>query len=109
MVFALERVIYISRATPAAESLLGIAEILGQAKPNNDQLDVTGALAIGDGVFLQVLEGRTPALDSLVARLSRDPRYTGLRILARNPITARRFAGSSMKGPLASLTTAGCT
>lgn len=102
MPLTLERIVYVSRATTQAHSLLGIAEIIGQAKTNNDRRDITGALALGDSHFLQVLEGRRHELDALLNRLGEDPRHSDLEVLGRRPIEARIFSGWAMKGPLSS-------
>lgn len=102
MPLSLNQILYVSVASPAATSLLGIAEILGEAKRNNDRRDITGALAVGNGAFLQVLEGPRHELDRLLERLRADPRHSALQILDQRRIATRRFAAWSMKGPLAS-------
>lgn len=102
MPLTLERIVYVSEATPAALTLTGIAEILGEAQANNDRRDITGALAIGDTHFLQILEGRRHELDALLQRLERDPRHRSVSVLDRRSIPARMFEGWAMKGPLSS-------
>ena len=54
---ALERLVYCSRARIDTASLQVIAEILGVSQRNNARDGLTGALAINEGWFLQVLEG----------------------------------------------------
>ncbi|NBW07157.1 MAG: BLUF domain-containing protein [Caulobacteraceae bacterium] len=102
MPFKLQRVVYTSRGAPASLSLLGVAEILGEAKRNNDQRDITGALAVGETHFFQVLEGPGYALDMLMRRLEQDIRHSDIRILVREGVAERAHAGWSMRGPLSS-------
>lgn len=93
---ALERIVYCSRAKVPTDSLLVIADILAVSQRNNDRDRLTGALAISDGWFLQVLEGETTPIDQLLRRLALDPRHTDVEILSRHPITDRLFAEWSM-------------
>lgn len=92
----LERVVYCSQATVPTDSLLVIAEILAVSQRNNDRDHLTGALAINDGWFLQVIEGPKDALDRLLKRLDADPRHKAVEILQRQPITDRLFDAWSM-------------
>lgn len=102
MPLTLERIVYVSEATPAALTLTGLAEILGEAQANNDRRDITGALAIGESHFLQILEGRRHELDALLQRLEHDPRHRSVSVLDRRTINVRMFEGWAMKGPLSS-------
>lgn len=92
----LERMVYCSRALVPTSSLLVIADILAVSHRNNARDGLTGALAISDGWFLQVLEGPPAALDSLLRRLERDPRHTDVVVLSRQPTTGRLFSDWSM-------------
>ncbi len=92
----LERIVYCSRATVPTESLLVIAEILAVSQRNNDRDRLTGALAISDGWFLQVIEGEPMALDRLLRRLQGDPRHQDVEVLSRVAIDARLFGRWSM-------------
>ena len=87
----LERLLYASTATGRTDSLLNIATILGESQRNNARDGLTGALAAHDGRFIQVIEGTTAALDTLLRRLAPDPRHRDIVILDRKPIAARRF------------------
>lgn len=107
MPLTLDRLIYTSRAAPSAASLLGIAEILGQARTLNDRNELTGALAVHDGVFLQVVEGPCYAVDGLLQRLLRDIRHTALEVMDRHPVEHRAFMGWRMVGPLTGSRAAG--
>lgn len=94
----LERLVYCSRATFDTGSLQILAEILGVSKRNNERENLTGALAVNDGWFLQVVEGPRAALDRLLDRLSADPRHTDLELLQRLPVAGRLFSEWTMVG-----------
>jgi hypothetical protein len=93
---ALERVVYCSRARIDTASLQAISELLGVSQRNNVRDGLTGALAVNDGWFLQVIEGPAAALDRLLRRLAGDPRHADVEILSRRPVTARLFPDWSM-------------
>lgn len=92
---ALERVIYVSTATQAAPSLQSVADIIGVSNRNNRR---DGVLVIGDGVFLQVLEGARQDLDRALARILADPRHKNLKTLDQCGIKERAFAEWGMVG-----------
>ncbi|HEX8469772.1 MAG TPA: BLUF domain-containing protein [Brevundimonas sp.] len=92
----LERLVYCSRATVPTDSLLVVAEILAVSQRNNDRDKLTGALAINDGWFLQVIEGSADNIDRLLGRLKSDPRHRDVEILQRGPVTSRLFDKWSM-------------
>lgn len=92
----LERLVYCSRALVNTDSLQGISEILGVSQRNNTRDGLTGALAVNDGWFLQVVEGQASALDRLLRRLEADPRHTELVVLSRRSISGRLFSDWSM-------------
>lgn len=94
----LERVIYASTATQGFPSLQSIAEIIAVSDRNNRRDDITGALIIGDGVFLQILEGARQDVDRTLDRILGDPRHTGLRTLDRRSVEYRAFAEWGMVG-----------
>ena len=93
---ALERLVYCSRARIDTASLQAISELLGVSQRNNVREGLTGALAVNDGWFLQVIEGPAAALDRLVRRLGDDRRHTGIEILSRRPVSGRLFPDWSM-------------
>ena len=93
---ALERLVYCSRARVDTASLQTISELLGVSQRNNARDGLTGALAINDGWFLQVIEGPAPAIDALLRRLGTDPRHADLEVLSRRPVSGRLFPDWSM-------------
>ena len=92
----LERMVYCSTANVPTDSLYFIADILSVSQRNNERDGLTGALAISDGWFLQVLEGRSSALDNLLRRLKTDTRHRDVVILSRHRVVGRLFAEWSM-------------
>ncbi|WP_312597457.1 BLUF domain-containing protein [Brevundimonas sp.] len=96
MGLALERIVYTSRARGDADSLLMQVDILATSQRNNARDDLTGALMIHDGRFLQVLEGAAQDLDRLMIRLADDRRHEAVTIMERIPVSERRFTGWAM-------------
>lgn len=93
---ALERLVYCSRACIDTASLQAMSELLGVSQRNNTRDGLTGALAVNDGWFLQVIEGPGTALDHLIRRLAEDSRHTEVEILSRRPVSGRLFPDWSM-------------
>lgn len=93
---ALERLVYCSRARIDTASLQAISELLGESRRNNVRDDLTGALAVNDGWFLQVIEGPGAALDRLLRRLAEDARHAEIEILSRRPVSGRLFPDWTM-------------
>lgn len=93
---ALERLAYRSRACVDTASPQLVSEILGVSLHNNARDGITGALAVNDGWFLQVVEGPPRALEGLLDRLSADTRHTEIEILSRRAVSGRLFCGWSM-------------
>lgn len=66
--------------------------LLEQARQFNATQGLTGLLLYTtDGRFVQVLEGEAEPLAELYQRIARDPRHTHVRLLAWEPLPARRF------------------
>lgn len=66
---------------------------------NNSRDKITGALALPDGKFVQVIEGRRRDLDSLMVRIQADERHTNVVVLGVRDIAARLFPGWAMARP----------
>lgn len=96
----LTRLIYVSDAAADARSLSAVAALLGQADPRNAATGVTGALALSDGRFLQLLEGPRTAVLALRSRLERDGRHTGMLVLSQGAIARPLFGRWPLIGPL---------
>ena len=91
----LMRLFYVSEVAAGCTET-DVQVILGQAQIRNRRLDVTGMLAVSDGHFCQVLEGRPDAVDSIMDRVRRDPRHTRIRVLLEQPTDRRSFEGWAM-------------
>jgi hypothetical protein len=89
----LSRLIYVSKSLCDTQEAI---ELLDQARISNTALDVTGALYLANGLFLQSLEGREATISALFDRIRGDLRHTDCRVLDRRPISARVFVGWSM-------------
>lgn len=92
----LQIMVYCSRATVPTSSLLVISDILAVSQRNNARDNLTGALAICDDLFLQVIEGPSSAIDGLLRRLNVDSRHRNIEILIREPAQIRLFCTWSM-------------
>jgi hypothetical protein len=91
----LRGVAYSSVATePFDDEMLG--ELLERSRQRNGSVDVTGLLLHRDGRFIQFLEGPERAVRDLVARISRDPRHTRVRVLLEDPVAERQFSEWTM-------------
>lgn len=92
---SLFRVVYMSTAVGVlrAEEL---DRIYLRAKSANAGAGITGLLLFYEGVFLQVLEGPMAGVTSLMERIRRDKRHSGLTVLESGVIADRAFATSAM-------------
>lgn len=84
------RLVYISSAAvPLTKAEL--ENLVWKASVRNRELDITGLLLHHEGCIIQVIEGPTQAVDTLMAKIERDPRHRGLLVLLREPMSAREF------------------
>lgn len=89
------RIVFVSTATiefGEAELL----KLLTQAWTLHRAHDITGMLAYSNGRFLQVLEGRPAAVQSVYHNIAADLRHGKLEKLADGPVPHREFAGWHM-------------
>ena len=93
----LARLIYASRAVKSADaSSAQVRAILLKAIQHNRVAAVTGVLVVGNGRFLQFLEGPADEVERTFARISRDPRHTDVVIIAKGPAERRLFRDWNM-------------
>lgn len=93
----LYRLTYISRAAPEIEGDWSVLEeICETSKRRNLQLDVTGALWLQDGHFLQSIEGPKSSLQALAGMIALDQRHRGPMVLENYRIKERSFATTMM-------------
>jgi hypothetical protein len=67
-----------------------------RSRAANTGAGVTGLLLFHEGSFLQLLEGPAAALASLMLRIRRDRRHSGLITLRAGPCAARVFPDSPL-------------
>lgn len=86
----MRRIVYLS-ASRGMLSEADIHQILNVSWRNNAADGITGMLAYHDGAFFQVVEGPDPAVDTLMARISQDPRHRNLLTLWSGQVTSPSF------------------
>jgi len=96
------RLTYVSRATFDIRSESGelapqLADILTQARRNNQESKISGALFFGEGYFFQCLEGKASLVLPLVERIKRDVRHEDFKISFQRNVRRRYFSTWSMK------------
>lgn len=89
------QLIYMSAATSKfAEQ--DLHSILSKSRLNNKSLNISGMLLYHEGVFLQILEGQSGAIDKLYQRIATDERHCNCEVLARCTMDQRSFGDWSM-------------
>ncbi|WP_405371930.1 MULTISPECIES: BLUF domain-containing protein [unclassified Microbacterium] len=73
-----------------------LVELLAQSRENNARREVTGMLVYSEPDFIQILEGPSDSVRSLLAIIADDGRHTDVRVLLEETIAERRFAAWSM-------------
>jgi hypothetical protein len=92
---AIHALVYRSEET-APLSPDAVAELLRDARRNNERHSVTGVLIYGGGVFVQYLEGPRLEVNNLFMSISRDPRHHDVWQMGEGPIAERVFPDWSM-------------
>ncbi len=89
------RMLYVSTAVgPITTSVTGT--ILRSAQAWNNDHGITGVLCQGQGVYLQVLEGKRVEVKALYARIAEDKRHKNVQLMAFEDITGRRYGAWAM-------------
>jgi len=89
------RMLYVSTAVgPLTTTVTGT--ILRSAQAFNADNGITGVLCQGQGVWLQVLEGRRDEVNALYGRISADKRHKNVQLIAVEDITQRRYGAWAM-------------
>lgn len=93
----MEQLLYISESRlDAATADAGVRDIVEWSRINNPPVQITGALLFTGRYFVQILEGRTQALDRLIEAICQDTRHFDVMIKSRLPITTRIFPDWAM-------------
>jgi hypothetical protein len=93
----LYRLIYASDVVEYIE-WADLKDILLKSQENNERSGITGLLVMASGIFLQVLEGPSDALNALYRKILRDTRHQNSRIVSYTAIHDRHFGDWSMRG-----------
>jgi hypothetical protein len=76
------RVTYLSRESKPLTSK-ALVDLLEQCKHNNPSLGVTGMLLYANGTFLQMLEGETNTVETLLEKIARDRRHRDFQVMLK--------------------------
>lgn len=87
---ALHRVIYLSTAVGVLRAD-ELDRIFLRSRAANGNAGITGLLLFLEGSFLQMLEGPVAGVSSLMQKIRRDRRHTGMIIVHSAPCTTRTF------------------
>ncbi|MEM1087130.1 MAG: BLUF domain-containing protein [Pseudomonadota bacterium] len=86
----LERLIYVSEATPGMSDRR-IQNIVNISHVHNQLANITGLLVHDAGYFLQILEGEPHEVEATYSRIAKDPRHQNCQLILAQPITQRAF------------------
>ena len=95
----LTRIVYRSRSRISHDDAPALDAIFRVSVRNNRRDGITGCLALPDGHFVQVLEGRKDRVDRLMERIRADDRHEDVTVLGEWPIRAPLFVGWAMARP----------
>lgn len=95
----LRRVVYRSVACISHDDVSSRDAIFRLSLVNNQRDGITGCLAQPDGHFVQVIEGETRRVATLLDRIRADPRHEHLTILGEWVVSGRLFSGWAMARP----------
>ena len=89
------QIIYSSKSSTPMQSD-DLEEILEHARVSNASKGITGALVYVDGVFLQIVEGKSDVIQNLMARISGDVRHETIAVLWEGEIPSAVFSDWNM-------------
>ena len=102
----MHQIIYYSRLerNPASGSTLSVMrDIVDVSQRNNARDNISGALILDAGWFLQILEGEKDVIERTYSRIQSDPRHSQVTLMDKRQITTRYFPNWSMGGTIRSL------
>lgn len=99
MVKDLCRLVYRSESRVDHNDDVALDGIFRISVKNNLRDRITGALALPDGKFVQVIEGARRDVAALMVRVRADDRHLNVTVLGDWSITARLFEGWAMARP----------
>jgi len=92
---SISQLIYASRPFGFDDAMLN--GILMDARRNNARFDITGMLISRADIYLQLLEGPSPAVDAAFARIARDHRHLEVKRLYASRDAQRLFPDWAMR------------
>jgi hypothetical protein len=95
----LSRLVYRSDSLIDHGDAPALDAIFRRSVRNNRRDGITGALALPDGTFVQVIEGSSADIEGLMVRLRADSRHKDIVVLGEWRVTARLFEGWFMARP----------
>ena len=91
----LHRLIYLSSAVGVLRAD-ELDRILLRSKASNSGAGITGLLLFHEGSFLQMIEGPAAGVTSLMQKIRRDRRHSGIIMLQSGPCAERIFPDSPL-------------
>lgn len=89
------QMIYSSEAAPDLV-LADFEKMLAEFRVRNQARGITGMLLLVEGVFVQILEGESDRVLTLMRSLERDGRHRDMKVFYRSFVEERSFASWSM-------------
>ncbi len=89
------QICYASRAT-APMSHEDLTALLLKSRPANHALGISGLLLYDQGSFIQLLEGPPDTVNSVCAKIRRDPRHDSIQILYKDTVEKPAFPDWAM-------------
>jgi hypothetical protein len=91
------RLMYRSRdLVPPEHRADELGDLFAKSRSDNKKRDITGALLVSGGAFVQVLEGDEATVRSLFATIAEDSRHDEVEVLAEGHVGRRTFEHWSM-------------
>lgn len=91
----LVRLLYVSKAVGPVTTTV-TSTILKLSNKNNQELELTGVLCQGSGLYIQALEGPRSNVNDLFKKIMADQRNTCVEMLSLEEISHRKFEKWSM-------------
>ena len=93
------RMVYRSDSCISHDDVSGLDAIFKTSLRNNKRDGLTGALALPDGKFVQVIEGARHNIGLLMMRIRADSRHEDVTVLGEWEVQNRLFRGWTMARP----------
>lgn len=89
------QLVYVSVAARPPSDLT-LRDILRSSRRNNEREGLTGVLLQLGRYYMQVLEGRREAVETMFERIAQDPRHDDIKVLMRRRTAQREFSEWAM-------------